>query len=251
MVKGWGSAPNLGFCRKAKAAKADFRTGMGLCAVVLGIDVIFWPLGWTWISSNLTNLSLSCLLKPHHEPGEDTFWKTYKHRECDVSEHSVLAVSQRKPAPKKGFVQPNMVLQYHTIAFQYIIHYDFTLITGITPSHRGDFLAYISIQHILSPVRAAIMQKLHPIDLLVPNTSTCIVARSPIAQHCNGPEKLLGYTMGNVKCQMHSLEIQWHWGFLEKEGSNISSFFLKATLKKIEWVETLNAEFQPVINAWK
>lgn len=95
-------------------------------------------------------------------------------------------------------------IQEWLCAFQYTTHLDFMLTTGITPSHRGYFLAYISTQHILSPVRMVTMQKLSPTHFLVPNTLTHIVAGSPIAQHCNGPQQLLGYTMGNLKGQMPS-----------------------------------------------
>lgn len=65
-------------------------------------------------SSNLNNLSSSCLLKPYREPREDAFWKTFMHREHDVSgQHSVLTVSQRKPEPKNGFAHFSTL---HTLA---------------------------------------------------------------------------------------------------------------------------------------
>lgn len=150
-----GSVPSLGFGGKAKAAAgtAVVMDGDGLSAAVLGLSLVlgrtwalFWPLGWAkklhqkLILVNWGPASQAAILKPYHKPWWRGLVRVY-HRENDVLwQYFVYKPALRKPATtNKGFVEPVVPLQHHTIKFGDIIRYNFVLITGITPSHAGLF----------------------------------------------------------------------------------------------------------------
>lgn len=143
-----GSVPSLGFGGKAKAAAgtAVVMDGDGLSAAVLGLGLVlgrpralFWPPGWAkklhqkLILANGGPASQAAILKPYHKPWWRGLVRVY-HRENDVLwQYFVYKAALRKPATtNKGFAEPVVLLQHHTIKFGDVVCYNFVLITGVT-----------------------------------------------------------------------------------------------------------------------
>lgn len=117
-------------------ASAWLRAGLKLYFGLSGEGLLHQKL----VLANWGPTSQAAILKPYHKPWWGGWVRVY-HRENDVSEQFlVYKPSLRKPAStNKGFVEPVMPLQYHTIKFGDIVGYDFMLITGINPSNTGLF----------------------------------------------------------------------------------------------------------------